>query len=728
MRRFPDRFATAFLVLVFFAATLSAADTGSLTGRVFLGEEKLTIPGVTVSLVGTPMRTATDRNGAFEFRGLAEGTYDIEASCIGYKKERHLGARVSGAGPTEVTLSLTASVFRLNEVVVTGSLQKHLLKDTPVITEVISQEDIASVGSSDLADVMRVQTGIELGTSIGQTQSVRLHGLNKNQVLVLVDGERITGRVDDAVDIGQIAVNMIEKIEVVKGPLSSIYGSEALGGVINIITKSPQHAPALHAGATYGTYGRRDFELSAARTFDGVFGGDRGLTLFANAGWNTFGGVDYNTRDAFSEMPEYDRRNLNLKISAPVTEKFSLSLKADLYKDESRWLAGGDGYINYIDRGSNEKTSATASANYIFSPSLDANVSAFYSANTHGSTEETNFGYTVRSGDTDEEIQTYRAVVTTTPYGSSVLSLGLESTIEAVTSNRLSDGARRFVNNIAFAEDEWTFSAVTVVVGGRYSDNSVYGTFFAPRVSLRWRISDNATLRSSYGRGFRAPSSNELFIDYDNAGVGYIVKGAPSLRPETSDGFNAGIDYSREDLVWFRANVYYNDVVNLINYFQVSAVGARPVVYSYHNVSSAVTKGVDVDVDLRPWNKTTISLGYNYSAAKDGNGLDLPFRSPHTLNARLAYEITEWDLNATVRGRWYDRKVVVDEQITVSEVGKGNRFYADAYAVMDLVLTKRFFRDLTLTCGINNLTDWISYPYGQTKEREFFAGLSYTLQ
>lgn len=719
---------SAILLCAALSTPLCAAGTGTITGTICLGEENLRIPGVGVSLVGTKRITATNKEGAFEFRGLDTGTYAIEATCIGYVKERVSGVHVGAEEATRITISLTASVFRLNEVVVTGSLHKHLLKDTPVITEIISRDDIARVGSSDLADVMRVQTGIELSTGIGQTQGVRLLGLNKNQVLVLVDGERITGKVDDATDISQIAVNTIEKIEVVKGPLSSIYGSDALGGVINIITKRPQNAPALHAGTTFGTYGRQDYELAAAHAFADVFGDQRGLSVSATAGWNRFDGVDYDLTDYKSEMPSSNRRNLNLKASANVTEQLSVDLKTDLYKDEIRWLPGGTRYLYLTDRGSNTKVSASGTANYIVSPSLDAKVSAFFSTNTHGSSEATNYGFTVRSSETKEEIQTYRAMATMTPYGTSVLSLGLESTIEAVSSERLATGSSRFINNIAFGEDEWTLSSVTLAIGGRYSNNSVYGSFFAPRVSMQWRVSDNATVRSSYGRGFRAPSSNELFIDYVNAGVGYMVVGTPTLRPETSNGFNAGFDYSRDDLVWIRANVYYNDVANLINYFQLPTDSTRRVVFTYQNIASAVTKGIDVDIDIHPWNKLTLSVGYNYSAAKDGSGADLAFRTPNTLTGKIAYDLREWDLTGTVRGRWYDRTLVGDEQLTIANVASGNKFFTAAYSVLDLVFAKRLFTTLTITCGINNVTNTINYPYGQTKEREFFGGLSYTMQ
>jgi outer membrane receptor for ferrienterochelin and colicins len=265
-------------------------------------------------------------------------------------------------------------------------------------------------------------------------------------------------------------------------------------------------------------------------------------------------------------------------------------------------------------------------------------------------------------------------------------------------------------------------------VGGRWSDNSVYGSFFAPRASLLWTTTENVTLRASYGRGFRAPSINELYIDFPNTGVGYIVEGEPSLQPETSTGYNLGLQYAREDLVWFRVNAYYNQLTNLIDYF---VKGTEPIVLSYRNIDEAVTRGVDVDVDLNLLDDMTIGLGYAWTVAQDGDGADLPFRTPHSVTWRITHA-WEWaGLRTHLRGRWFDRQLVTDEQINLSIYSGGGDaefFYTPSHMILDLKLVRPLFDVFELSAGINNITRQIYYPFGQIKGREYFAGLTWTLR
>lgn len=131
--------------------------------------EKEATPGATVLLVGLDQRTATNRDGVFVFSGLQPGTYDIEVSFVGYKRERVCSVEVMADKETEVFVFLTVSPFLLNEVVVTGSLNKHLLKETPVITEIISENDLSHSGTTEVSEILRTHTVIEMGTGVGQT-------------------------------------------------------------------------------------------------------------------------------------------------------------------------------------------------------------------------------------------------------------------------------------------------------------------------------------------------------------------------------------------------------------------------------------------------------------------------------------------------------------------------------------------------------------------------------
>ena len=707
---------------------------GTIKGKITLGIEKAVVPGVQVLLMDRKVRFSTDANGSFEIPNLTKGVYKIEISQLGYKKEYIENITVDEDGTTAVEINLAESPFQLNEVVVTGSLNKHLLKDSPVITEVISRKDIEKTGSSDLSEVIKVQTGIELGTSIGQTQNVRLQGLNKNQVLVLVDGERVTGKVDDAVDLGQIPVNMIEKIEIVKGPLSSTYGSDALGGVVNIITKNPKNAAKFHVSADGGSNGKQDYEISGTQSFDRIFTTDTELSVLVNAGLNKYFGVShYDTSNSFDGIPEYDRKNIDLKFGFSDKQKLHVDLKAGYYQDYMIWQASKLDYYQTQTKATNKKSTVSTLLNYTFNEESSLKLSAHYSKNDHGSVKIANTNLESDYNLSIEELQTYRGQFTMTPYSVSVLTLGAERNIEGARSGRLKSGARTIINDVGYLEDEWTFLNYTLSFGGRYSDNSVFGGFFAPRISLRYKANEKMTIRGSYGRGYRAPSFIELFFDFNHSGLSYIVEGENTLQPETSHGFNLGIDYARDDLIWFRANIYYNLVSNLIeDYIKHNATSAEPItIFSYKNISEAVTSGVDIDVDMAPFKYCALSVGYNYTYAVDGNGIELPFRTPHSITVKTSYENHEDGTIISIRGRWNDEKIVNDRRQnnnTLTGQVTETIIVSPSYYIFDLKASQTLVENLTLSAGVNNILSKVVFPYGNIKGREFFAGVRYQIQ
>lgn len=719
-----------FIAFIIFSSVSSA---GSIRGKVTLGNEKMTISGVSIHLVDKKVRFGTDRNGEFVIPNLTKGTFTIEAMQLGYTRSSVTVTLVSDNDVQEVSLHLEESPFQLNEVVVTGSFNKHLLKDAPVITEVIGRRDIERTGSADLSEVIRTQTGIELGTSIGQTQNVRMQGLNKNQVLVLVDGERMSGKVDDAVDLGQIPVNMIEKIEVVKGPLSSIYGSEAIGGVVNIITKNPKHAPSLHAGVTGGSNGRQDYELAAAHTFGGLFDSTHELSMLVNAGYNKYFGVThYDTSFSFDGIPEYDRKNVDLKLNFSNGDRLQADVKAGYFEDYMIWQASSIDFYETETKATNRKRTLSSSLNYQLTNGSNIRVSAHYSENEHGSVKIANTGVHADPNIATEKVQTYRGQYTFIPYASSVLTIGAEHNSEGSTSGRLKEGARTIANDVAYVEDEWSIGDYTLAFGGRYSENSVFGGFFAPRLSFRYKATEKLTFRASYGRGFRAPSFIELFFDFNHSALNYVVEGNTALQPEKSHGFNFGIDYARDDIIWFRTNFYYNDVTNLIEDYikQQATVGNPYTIFSYLNIAEAVTKGVDVDVDIQLHHTTLLSVGYNYTSATDGNGVELPFRTPHTVTVKGTYDHPAWGTSFNLRARWQDATLVNDRRQnnqTLTGAVEESDIVTPAHGVVDLKAIQPVYDMVQVSAGINNVLNKTVFPYGQIKGREFFAGIQIRL-
>jgi outer membrane receptor for ferrienterochelin and colicins len=321
-----------------------------------------------------------------------------------------------------------------------------------------------------------------------------------------------------------------------------------------------------------------------------------------------------------------------------------------------------------------------------------------------------------------------RAQFAAAPYDASQLTMGYEYSGEHVESQRVPGGAKAYFNNVLYGEDEWTMGRATLSVGARWSHNSVYGSFLAPRASLVFMADEHFTLRGSYGRGFRAPSIKELYIDFANTGVGYMVEGNPLLVAEKSHGANIGLSYTRGDLVWFRLNGYYNALNNLIDYYLKSS---NPNVLSYRNIDDAITTGLDVDVDVQPVSSLMLSGGYAFTLAQDGDGHKLPFRTPNMVNLKAAWTWSVTALRTTLRARWNDRQLVTDEEtnLAVHEQGVPSvHFYTPAYWVFDAMVDMPVFTHFRASAGVNNVFDYTYYPFGQIKPREYFAGLSFAWQ
>lgn len=706
------------------------ASEGTLRGTVVFDDEARPAAGATVVLVGTAFGTVTDQKGRFELPGLEAGTYTVEVSYVGYRRERLTDVTVRPGQTSDLSIRLTVSPFHLDAVVVTGTLQRHVLKDAPVLTEVIGARELDVIGSKNLAEVLQNHTGVEIETGIGQIQNASLHGLYDSHVLVLVDGERVSGKVDGAIDLAQVPITMVDRIEVVKGPLSSIYGSDALGGVINILTKNSDRTE-LNLSATGGTLGRQDYTLSGSHAFADLFGDGRSMRVLANVSHNRFAGVDYVLSDRFQEMPGSERTNMNVKTVSHLTQRLSVEVKADHYRDRLEWLAGDLGITYLRDFSTNQKLTLSGNGNYTFSPEASLKFSAHKSQNDRRSWETTASGHLTRDSYARELVQTYRLQGSLVPYRNSILTTGLEYAEERLLSSRLSGGGRTVSNKVLYAEDEWDLGVGTLAIGGRFSHNSAFSSVFAPRVSVMVPVTEHTTLRASYGRGYREPSLLELFIDFDHSSIGYAVKGEPSLKPEDSRGLTAGLQYDRGDLVWFRVSYFRNTLRNLIDYYVLTAGGpGLTTVLSYRNIDRALTEGADVDVDLVPVSGTMFSLGYNYVRAVDGFGRKLPFRTPHTLTAKLNARLPVWDSSIDLRARWNDRKPVTDDQLNRDIYAEGQEpqyTYVPAHAVTDIRVSARPFEGVEFFAGVNNVFDVIQFPYGQMKPRQFFGGFNATI-
>ena len=655
---------------------------------------------------------STDNDGNFIIENIPNGNYTLEIISFGFVKTTEK-IFLSENELEILNIKLKASEFLLNDVVVTGTLTNHILKNSPVITEVIGTNEIKSFVTSEFKEIIQTHTGIEIGNTIGRNQSAMLQGVKKNHVLILIDGERISGKVDDAIGLLQIPTSNIEKIEIVKGVFSSVYGNEAIGGVINIITKQPKDSAEINVETLFGSNKKMDYSFFAN------FKINNNLFLNMNGSLNKYGGTDYDKNDFFMELPEYAKEHLGFKLLFRE-KKISLNLKTEFYKDVVKYLEGTDKYNYFTNDNSNKKFTINLNGNYILNDNSNFKVTGNISQNKHNSKEINPYGFLTRDNTNFEKIGDVKLQFTTIPYTSSILTLGVENLFEQVFSSRIENGKKKKVANIVFLEDEWSIENFVFSFGGRYSFNSQFGSNFSPKFSFLTKINPQFIFRTSYGKGFRAPSLIEQFIYFDHSSIGYKVIGNPNLKPETSNGFNFGFDYTRDNLVWFRFNTYFNNVENMIDYYVQSD---SPFVLSYKNISKVLTNGIDIDIDLNPFKNFKLSFGYSFLNSEDGNENKLPFHTPNTFSTKINYTFFE-NLNCNIKFIWFDSKLISNEQTIMGEKPELKNFPSHSVLNINFIYEHDF---TTIKFGTNNLTNKTTYPFGQIKKREFFLSTIFFL-
>lgn len=606
------------------------------------------------------------------------------------------------------------------EVVVTGTRTRSRLAAAPVATEVIDREAIERSGAENVAEVLEEHPGIQVERSF-RGAGVRMQGLDSAYVLVLIDGERVPGRLDGTVDLSRFNTENVERIEIVKGASSALYGSDALGGVINIITRRcRKHG---YQGEAHGSYG-----------------GFNTLDLSGRAGscdrvWNTRFSGGFHRRDAFdldestlattgSELSEV---NVDNRTSYRPNDWLELVGKVGYARrDQSAIDESGGGAV--FDRDNRTETFSAS-----LGPSVALNDASSVSLLAHYALFRDQFSQDQRGSSALDQYQETREQLfeAIAQYDADVgdhrLVAGVDALHQHLASARLGAGEGRRSRVALFAQDEWRIAGeprLVVVPGARLDVDSQFGVHPTPKIALRFDPHSTVVLRASYGRGYRAPSFQELLLLFENPSVGYVVQGNPELEPETSHNFNVGAEYRPGRALWLSVNLYRNDIQSLIAAESIDDGGAGgPQRFSYANIDSAYTQGVEGLVQVRPIDALTFELGYTLLDSRDvARDRPLEGRATHsgTLGARYAIEAINLELS--VRSALYGRRPFYRDP---DGDGDDETVFADAYATLDARIAQTLWSDhLTIFGGIDNALDAGDAEYLPIVPRALYAGLT----
>lgn len=653
-------------------------------------------------------------------------------SVAGHSAE--LPAETSGVAPVEAVSepdSLSLASYDLGELVVTGTRVTKLLKDTPVQTRLITSAQISRSDATDIQDLLQQEMpGLEFTYAMNQQTHLNFNGQGGQSVLFLVDGERLAGETMDDVDFSRLDMNNVDRIEIVKGAASALYGSNAGGGVVNIITRRASRPWAISGSARIARHNEQRYTLSVTNRgswIENVLSANRSSidnydvhsapnpvtrvvsTIYGNEVWNF--------RDRLSVTPVkslritgragYFFRQLHRIDDSPERYRdFSAGLKAEWDISKAHRLEVAYSFDQY-DKSTYYKISGLDVRNY---SNVQNSVRALYT------------WWTGEKG---------------------TFTAGADFMRDYMRNDRLAVGSRSQLSADAFMQYDWTISPQWEVVGALRYDyfSDRQDSRVTPKISARYSPRYDLTLRLSYGMGFRAPTLKEKYYQFDMAGI-WIVNGNPSLKPESSHNVNISAEYTHGH---YNVTVsgYYNNIRNRITtgvpYYRPD--GDTQLYLDYVNLDHYSVLGAEVALQGRWNNGLSARITYAYTDEHTGRGKDGNFVASQYIPARKH--------SLTARGDWdkkfsdkYSLRVSINGRVLSGISNVEYRDYYDLsagtvsvkyppYTLWKLSVSQLFIGRIRLTLALDNLFNYRPKYYylncPLTDGINFQAGISFDI-
>lgn len=627
----------------------------TLQGKV-VDEEGQPVLCATVRLEKTTIGAVTNDKGEFVFKDVPNGNYVMRTSRMDFETQKQNVNQTD----SNMLIRLKKSYLNLNEVVVTGTGTYHRLKDTPVPVEVITAKEIASTGALNFEDALAA-----LSTSITTkgAYNIVMNGLRNKQILILVDGKRLAGDVGGDNDLERIDMSNIKRIEVVKGGASSLYGSEAMGGVINIITNTPQSSMDIVSATRISKYGQFNQNVNVGFKVGKVMS-QTTYQRRQTEGWQLspyeIKSLSKPTRDTLVEtgkqaMAAYHSNTVSQKFMYNPTKRSSIYTKGvyfdkktdrpyadyayDMFYKDYNFALGGDyhfrKHINYI-------TFDSYFDNYEYYKDYLKKSGKFEAGDRDLTKRQRLFNTTLKGVFSVGE--------------NHKLNTGLDFMNEYMKNPESLAESKSAYTMALYAQDEMkVIERLSIVAGFRLLHHETFKNKFTPKASVMYAL-DHFNFRASYAMGFRAPNLQELY--YDKISGSMVSQGNINLKPERSNYFSLNTEYISDHFT-FSVTGYINNIKDIIDrqlqpLTPEDEAGGVKTRYMYNNVSKARTQGVDVAINT--FLGVGFSIGANYSYLDARNRVDnkpLFGSSRHTgiLNANWMREWKNYRLNVNLNSR-----------------------------------------------------------------------------
>lgn len=647
--------------------------------------------------------------------------------------------------------NLQDSIKYIEPVVISGTTFLQKLSETPIPIKVIDAKQIMHTGNKRLSEVLQEQTGMVLTHNHGT--GIQIQGLGAEYTLVLINGMPLLGRVAGTLDLSRISVQNINRIEIIKGPSSSLYGSDALAGVINIITDDIRETEA-QISLRAETHTTLDLAAQV-----GVKKENLSIDLSANR---------YSSEGYGSEGDEYSQTvnpfqtyTYTAGLKYKLSPKLKLNIFSRLYNEN---IDVKTTFNQQKIKGATQTWDYNIAPELVWSPreNLSSALRFYYS----GFKNNTHLHFVDKALDFDDTFykEQYYKVEYFTDFKRNKkqhFTLGLGSIFQDIAATRYDD-KKNATQYYALAQmklkpmERWQ-----ILAGIRYDSHSVFGVQWNPKLAMDFKIADFVTLKASVGKGFKAPDFRQLYLNFTNSLIGYSVLGTqeveaaiakmeaqgiinqklvePSvvsgLKAEYSWAFNFGGELVPIKGIKLSLNVFRNNVENLINTIAIAKKNNGQSVFSYQNLDRVFTQGLEGELYWKIGDSWLVSGGYQYLEAKDVSVLDkikngtistgendagqliklkphhyfgILGRSKHSFNAKIFYQDKK-GLFANFRTIYRGRYGFSD--LDGNGIINNKRETAPDYFLMNVSVGKRFAQRYTVQMGVDNLGNYTNTYY-----------------
>lgn len=584
-------------------------------------------------------------------------------------------------------------------IVVTGTKTNQNVENALISTEVIKAQDEENISYDNLEDLLQNTSSIQLNPSALGTD-LNIQGLTSKHVLVLIDGERVPGKIGEKYDLSQISTHNIEQVEIIKGPTSTLYGADAMGGVINLRTRSLSNTKnSHHITSTVGNLGH--YHVGAKAIF-----GTRKWRNSLSMSHKHFDSVNLTPEDQTTTTPERKQFSLASKIHLNMPGKHQLTLKHSYAKNKSEGLKEQQKLI-FDQKKLTEIFSSGIIHQKRFSTDSDFKLSLHH---THFKDQFLEDNKDTVSQDkyeiTREDRLSVKLQGNFTAKDYMLFAIGLENKFEQFSSPRVSGTQKK--NQVGvFLQNEIFFNEkLTILPGVRYDyDSFNSNNQVTPKVAFRYDLNEKVFFRSSYGRGYRNPEFKNLFMDFENS-VGattYAVKGNPNLKPESSKGFNADANFHLHRDLRFNVGVFHHKINNLIDFQTVKSTGNN-FLFTYMNVNKAKSQGVESHISVGTPLDQTITLSHTFTSSKDyDKGGSLPGIPSHQASFKLSQHFRNLKTKIFWHTKYIGKRTLYVGSSQFSLSNNSTSEVAKAYFISNLNMNVDINKKTRFFASINNL-------------------------